>query len=255
MKRSQERQTLILSMLQATGFVPIEAMASACGTSLQTIRRDLTELSRTGKVLRYHGGARLSEPKRPENYRSRRASHVEAKRVTAELLADQIQDGSSLFLAGGSTLTLVAEALLRRDRLTIVTNNLHAALTLYDKEGFNVHVVGGWIRTASGSLVGANAASEIGTFSLDAAIISTCAITEEGALLEYDESLVGPLHAMMANARRTILVADCSKFGRTGIVRAAHLRDVNMIVTDQAVPPVFADLLKHHQIDVITGED
>ncbi|WP_414474950.1 DeoR/GlpR family DNA-binding transcription regulator [Microvirga sp. M2] len=253
MKRSQERQALILSMLQSKGFVPIELMASTCGTSLQTIRRDLSELSRTGKVLRYHGGARLSEPKRAENYRSRSASHVEEKRVAAELLVDQIQDGSSLFLAGGSTLTLVAEALLRRDRLTIVTNNLHAALTLYDKEGFNVHVVGGWIRTASGSLVGANAASEIGTFSLDAAIISTSAITEEGALLEYDESLVGPINAMIANARRTILVADCSKFGRTGIVRAAHLRDVDLLVTDRVVPSEFAELLQHYQIDLING--
>lgn len=254
MKRSHERHALILNLLQTDGFVSIEMMASACGTSTQTVRRDLAELSRDGKVLRYHGGARLPEPKRVESFQVRSASHVDEKRIAAELLSDQIPDGASLFLAGGSTLALAAEIIRKRERLTIVTNNLHAAMTLYDKEGFDVHVVGGRVRTASGSLVGNGTVEDIASFSLDFAVIGTCAITADGTLLEYDESLVGPINAMIANARKTILVADGSKLGSTGIVRAAHLRNVDMFVTDRTVAADFAALFQQWKVETISAD-
>ncbi len=40
MKRSHERHAVILAMVEADEFVSIDAMALACETSTQTIRRD-----------------------------------------------------------------------------------------------------------------------------------------------------------------------------------------------------------------------
>lgn len=237
MMRSQERHAVILTMVAGSEFVSIDEMAEACQTSTQTIRRDLNRLSELGKISRYHGGATRPESvaETAPSHAIRSASHVSEKAAAASLITDVIPDGASLFLAGGSTMEFVARALLTRSSLTVVTNSLHAAMTFYEKEGFRVHLVGGWLRTASGSLIGADTASYISQFSLDYAVIGTRGITMDGWLLEYDDDLVAPVEAMMANARSTVLVADSSKFGMPGIVRAAHLRDVDYFLTDGAV--------------------
>ncbi|TKT69915.1 DeoR/GlpR transcriptional regulator [Aquamicrobium sp. LC103] len=243
MMRSFERFDVILGLLQAQDYVTIEDMAAACDTSPQTIRRDLNVLARDGKVQRYHGGARLPEAPSAATYEVRSTSHVEEKKVAAGLLPDLIPDHSSLFIAGGSTLALAAQCLRVREGLTIVTNNLHAAISLYDKIGFEIHVVGGAMRPASGSLTGDEAARIIERFSLDFALIGTCGIAADGALLEYDQSLVPPLLAMIANARETILVADSSKFASTGIVRSTHLRSVDRLLTNETPPAASIELV------------
>jgi len=248
MKRSHERHAVILAMVNEDQFVSIEAMAQACQTSTQTIRRDLAKLSEDGRILRYHGGARLPEVDRAPSYATRSASYVQEKTAAATLILDVISDGASLFLAGGSTLGCVARALLRRSGLTIVTNNLHAAMTFYDKEGFRVHLVEGWLRTASGSLVGNRTAESISMFSLDFSVISTRGITSDGWLLEYDQDLVQPVEAMIANSRTSVLVADSSKFGSTGIVRAGHLKDIDHFLTNERPSPEFEALLDKHGV-------
>jgi DeoR family glycerol-3-phosphate regulon repressor len=248
MMRSFERHTVILKLLQGREYVAIETLAQACKTSPQTIRRDLNTLEVEGKVQRYHGGARIVGDMPIATYEVRSASHVEEKEIAASLLVELVPDGSTLFLAGGSTLALAARSLRDRENLTIVTNNLHAAVALYDRTGFQLHMVGGFMRPASGSLTGDHTSRDIERFSLDIAVIGTCGIDGEGSLLEYDQSLVQPILAMMANARETILVADASKFNATGIVRGAHLRDVHHLVTSSKPSVSTAALLAEHNV-------
>ncbi len=119
-------------------------------------------------------------------------------------------------------------------------------MSLYDRTGFNLHIVGGAMRPASGSMTGEDAARFIERYSLDLAVIGTCGIDGAGSLLDYDQSLVPPLLAMIANARETILVADASKFAASGIVRGPHLRDVDHLVTSAKPSGAIANLLAEH---------
>lgn len=250
MMRSFERHTTILKLLQEQDYVTIETMAQACETSPQTIRRDLSVLEGESKIQRYHGGARLLGVMPNATYEARSASHVKEKEVAARLLVQLVPDGTTLFLGGGSTLALSARHLRDRDGLTIVTNNIHAAVSLFDRVGFQLHVLGGFMRPASGSLTGDDTHRAIERFSLDLAVIGTCGIDAEGSLLEYDQSLVPPIKSMIANARETVLVADASKFNATGIVRGAHLRDIDHLVTSSKPIGAIAALLAEHSVQV-----
>jgi DeoR family glycerol-3-phosphate regulon repressor len=250
MMRNVERHSVILGLLQKSDHVSIETMAHACGASLQTIRRDLDELSRNGRVRRYHGGATLAPGAPAASYESRSVSHVPEKKAAAAMITEVVADGASLFLAGGSTLALTALRLRERNGLRIITNNLHAAVALFDRDGFDVHLTGGISRPASGSLTGEDALHAIERFSVDFAIIGTCGIAPDGALLEYDQSIVSPVLAMIGNARETVLVADSSKFGGSGIVRGAHLRQVRHLVTDRPPTGAMAELVGGYGISV-----
>ena len=53
------RQSEILGIARVEGRVEVEELARRFGVTLQTIRRDLTELADTGKLDRVHGGAML----------------------------------------------------------------------------------------------------------------------------------------------------------------------------------------------------
>lgn len=232
--RSFERNAAILSILQSHEHATNEILAAACGTSVQTIRRDLKELEKLGRVIRFHGGATLSGGPTILNYDAR--SHQQEKEAAAKLAATLVPNDASIFLAGGSTLALTAQHLRSRSGLTIVTNNIPAAASLFDKEGIQLHLVGGLARPTSGSITGDRAVEFIERFKVDIALVSTSGIDLDGTLLEYDQSLVSATAAMIANSRRKILVADASKFDGGGIARGVHLREFDDYVTDRALP-------------------
>ena len=246
--RSFERNSTILSILHAQEHASIEAMASACGTSVQTIRRDLRDLEKAGHVVRFHGGATLPGGAKLLNYDAGR--HLEEKQIAAELAADMVPNDASVFIAGGSTLALVARHLRRREGLTIITNNISAAAVLFDRDGMELHLVGGLARTTSGSITGEQAVEFIERFKVDIAFIGTSGIDADGTLLEYDQSIVSTTAAMIARCRRRVLVADSSKFDGGGIARGIHIREFDEFVTDRAPPSAAARIFEEGDVRV-----
>jgi DeoR family glycerol-3-phosphate regulon repressor len=89
------------------------------------------------------------------------------------------------------------------------------------------------VRRADGGIVGEAAVDFIRQFKVDFAIVGTSAIDDDGSLLDYDFREVKVAQAIMANARKVILVADSTKFDRTAPVRIGAVAQVDVFVTDQ----------------------
>lgn len=255
MKRSAERKALVISLLDAHGFVSIEALAKACGASTQTMRRDLAALSTEGRIERFHGGASLPSAGAQGNFAKRSATHVAEKRSAASLLPEVIPEGASVFLGGGSTVTLAAEQLRAHKQLMVITNNLQAAVALYDKEGFEVVVTGGRIRVASGSLVGDDTTNYVERFFADYYVFSTAGIAPDGTLLEFDQTVVAPVKAMLRNARKRVLIADSSKFNGRGVVRCGTLAEMDYLLTDRVPPANIMELIKENGVELRIPDD
>jgi DeoR family transcriptional regulator, glycerol-3-phosphate regulon repressor len=243
-----ERHTAILSMLQTREHATIDELAAVCGTSAQTIRRDLKELEKAARLKRFHGGAMAIGTPTPTAYDA--GSNLAKKENAAALVADLVPDNSSIFLSGGSTLALAAQDLRQRDGLTIITNNLHAAVALFDRKGFELHIVGGVSRISSASITGESAVEYIERFKVDVALIGTSGIDIDGTLLEYDQSLVSSMRAMLANSRKKILVADSSKFQVGGVIRGVHISEFDVFVTDRAPPAAIDSVLKANNVEL-----
>ena len=54
------RHPEILDLIRASGHVEVEELATRFGVSVQTIRRDLSDLAEMGRIERVHGGAILA---------------------------------------------------------------------------------------------------------------------------------------------------------------------------------------------------
>ncbi|MCA3487861.1 MAG: DeoR/GlpR transcriptional regulator [Rhodobacter sp.] len=234
------RQTEILDIARSEGRVIVDQLADRFGVTLQTIRRDLADLSDAGLLDRVYGGAVIRKGVANIGYQERRRLNDEAKAAIARICARAIPDNSSLFLNIGTTTEAVARELLGHRNLTVVTNNMNVANILVANESCEIMVAGGVLRRSDGGLVGDLTAQFIEQFKVDFAVIGASALDADGDLLDFDLQEVRVSQALIRRARRTFLVADASKFQRSAPVRIVSLRDIDTLYTDKPLSPELA---------------
>lgn len=240
----QSRHEKILDLVNRQGFATIEELVQTFGVTPQTLRRDLNVLHEQALLRRYHGGAgSLGSSTANTAYQQRRVQNADEKRRIAAAVADNIPDHASLFINIGTTNDAIAQALLARRGLKVITNNLHVANTLGPREDFEVIVAGGQVRSSDGGIIGEATLDLVSQFKVDFALIGTSGIDEDGTLLDFDYHEVRVSQAMIANARRVYLATDHSKFGRKAMIRLGSLTDVHTLFTDNDPPPAIVDLL------------
>jgi DeoR family glycerol-3-phosphate regulon repressor len=241
----------IMAIARQSGQVVVEELAVQFAVTPQTIRRDLTELCNAGLLVRVHGGAIVASGIENLGYDARRLVAQTQKRLIGEAAARLIADHSSMFINIGTTTEEAARALVDRNGLLVITNNLHVARLIFQAPGIDVIIAGGSVRRGDGGIMGETAISLINQFRVDTAIIGTSAIDADGTLLDFDIREVQVSRAIIENARRVILLADSSKFSRNAPVRVAHLADIDILVTDRLPSAGLAKLCQAHEVQVI----
>ena len=118
------RRTKTLSDLRATGRVSTHKLAHRYAVTVQTIRRDLSDIENAGLLTRTHGGAVPRSSVANIGYDDRRILNADAKEKIARVAASLVPDHASLYLDIGTSTEAVAEALLQHDGLMVITNNL-----------------------------------------------------------------------------------------------------------------------------------
>lgn len=234
------RHPEIVEIARKTGKVTVEDLAEHFGVTLQTIRRDLSELADEGRLERVHGGAVMPSGTTNIGYEDRRLLNAEAKTAIARACAARIPNGISLFLNIGTSTEAVAQELLQHEGLMVVTNNMNVANILATNPKCEVIVTGGHLRRSDGGLVGTLAAQTIQKFKFDLAVIGCSALDQDGDFLDFDIQEVNVSQTILRQSRKTYLVSDHTKFARSAPARIASLADVDAFFTDCAVAPDLA---------------
>lgn len=231
------RHPEILEILRRAGKVSVDGLALQFGVTLQTIRRDLAELADAGRLKRVHGGAVLPSGTQNIGYEDRRNLHRAEKARMAQRCAQAIPDDCSVFLNIGTSTEAVASALLHHRNLLVVTNNMNVANILAIANDCQVVVVGGVLRRTDGGLTGKLTIEAIRQFKFDYAVIGCSALDGDGDLLDFDLQEVEVSQTIIAQSRKTFLVADQSKFKRSAPGRIGSLAQVATLFTDAPLPP------------------
>lgn len=231
----------ILALAQSEGKVTVEALAARFGVTLQTIRRDLSDLAESGQLERVHGGAVPASGTTNIAYEERRRLNEAAKARIGQAAAAHITSGSCIYLSIGTTAEAVARALAGQDNLMVVTNNTNVAAILAPHAEIEVLVTGGTLRHADGGLTGPLTLSAIESFRFDLAVMGCSAIGPQGTVLDYDMNEVQIARAAIAHARRRFLITDHSKFQRSAPIRVADLAQFDHLITDAPLPADLQD--------------
>ncbi|MEZ5723308.1 MAG: DeoR/GlpR family DNA-binding transcription regulator [Paracoccaceae bacterium] len=227
------RQSEILQIIRSEGQVTVDDLVERFGVAAQTIRRDLTELDESGKLRRVHGGAMLPTSIANIGYEERRSLHSLEKQAIAAACAQDVPEGSSVFLNIGTSTEAVAHELLHHRDMMVVTNNINVANILAANPECAVVVTGGQLRRSDGGLVGTLTRHAISQFKVDLAVIGCSALDEDGDMLDFDIQEVSVSQTIIRQSRKVFLVADQSKFARTAPARIASMSEIDAIYTDQ----------------------
>lgn len=236
--RAETRRSLILQRIEDDGAVTVLAEAERFKTSPMTIRRDLLELSSTGRVRRVHGGAVAAHGRSYEPpYLVRAQEEVPAKRAIAEAAARLILEGDSVAVDTGSTCLEVARLLTARRNLTVVTPATRVADIIAESSSIRVISTGGHIRPGEGSMVGDLATRAFADLHVDRLILGCAGIDARFGTSDYNWDDVLVKKAMVASAKEVILVADARKFHHVAFARMCGLEDISVLVTNAAPDP------------------
>ena len=254
------RRALVLRLLRQDGVAPIADIRRLSGASEATVRRDLARLAGEGAIERVRGGAVARRGgdgpastvpalavELPLEERSGIAA--EKKRRIARRAAELCADGDTIMVDGGST-TLQLAPFLRGLRLRVITNSLALAEDLSHGSACTVILCGGVVQPASRLILDPFREDPFSDYSASLALMGVFGIDEGGAT-NTDELLIRTERAMIARARRLVVLADSRKFGLRGSLHLCGFDRISTVVTDDGVPEAWRALLAERGVDLV----
>ncbi|MES2694718.1 MAG: DeoR/GlpR family DNA-binding transcription regulator [Verrucomicrobiota bacterium] len=249
--QAEERQARIEAYLQKAEFASLEELAQSVEASVSTVRRDVTALEERGLARRTHGGARLVQAPKSDEFvfNVRDTKQVAEKEAIGLACAAILSPGQTVTLDSGSTCYHVAKHL--GDKVAqVITNSLPVANLFSGSNRHEVHLSGGVIYPRLGTLVGPHAVETFSRLHADVAILSAGGLASDG-IYNSHALLVDIQRAMIAGAARVILCLDHTKFGRRSTFRLCDFKDIDTIVTDAQAPAEALAELRAQKIEVI----
>ncbi|MCA9248883.1 MAG: DeoR/GlpR transcriptional regulator [Planctomycetales bacterium] len=231
---TEVRRSRILELVRGRGFATLPELASEMDVSESTIRRDLGRLEEAGIAKRTHGGV-LYTGQTPGflPVDTGNTEVAEKKAAIARRTAELIEDGDTVLLDGGTTTYEVARELVGR-RLQVVTDSLPVANLFMTRGESDLIIVGGYLHSRTGVLVGPHAKRMLSEINVQKAVLSVAAISD-GGFYNSNMLLVEVKRAVMAAADMVIVVADSTKFGHKSLTQLCDWNDVDYLVVDNEI--------------------
>ncbi|MGX5666506.1 MAG: DeoR/GlpR transcriptional regulator [Shinella sp.] len=239
---AQVRQAAIVEAIGRVGSVTVSDLAQQLSVSEMTVRRDLVELEKEGKLIRTHGGAVKPDraPAMPASdtadseepaFETRLVRNENLKRRIAYAAADLAAGARSIALDVGTTTYFVSETLSVRQHTKIFTNSIRSAAHLAGR-GAEIYLAGGRIRGEEMSTSGASAMSQFESLWFDVAFVGVSGLTPDG-IFDYSFEETDMKRIYLSRASRRVVLCDSTKFNNMSLVYVAALTEFNTLICDE----------------------
>jgi DeoR/GlpR family transcriptional regulator of sugar metabolism len=235
---AQQRQASILDRVRRHGGARVADLVRALGVSDMTVRRDIEALAERGLVAKVHGGAIAIEGTTDEpGYAAKSVQQRDEKVAIARAAAALVKPGNAIGVSAGTTTAALAEELTGVADLTVVTNSIPVADIFYHagRPDQTVVLTGG-TRTPSDALVGPVAQEAAARINLDLLFLGVHGMSPRAGYTTPNLSEADTNRALVAAARRLVVLADHTKWDTVGIATIAALGDAQIVVTDAGLP-------------------
>ncbi|KKA45835.1 DeoR/GlpR family DNA-binding transcription regulator [Salinivibrio sp. KP-1] len=229
------RQREILAQLAKTEHLETDDLATQFSVTTQTIRRDINQLCALGLARRHHGGINMPSAHVNSDYQRRLQRHSGVKTAIARAVAEHIPEGATVMLGIGTTVSAIAEQLLTRRDLRVITNNVQIAHILGANPDLDIWLAGGKLRANDQDMVGHSVLQFLSRFQPDIAIIGCAAVNEEGWVCEFSPDEADVSDTMLSAASARWLVADGSKWQRSAPVKVTTLSQFDYVFTNDVL--------------------
>lgn len=233
------REEVILHELRATGRVSVRDLSEMIGVSEVTIRKDLDSLEERSLLRRVRGGAVAAARGEEGSFADRMWADAAAKRAIAREVAKHVTDGDSIAIDSSTTSYYLAQELVDRDDLIIVTFGLRAAILLLEQSNATVIMPGGVVRRASGGMVGSFGNALEGRGRLKAGFFGTATVSLQHGMLELSSEEAATKRALVSICDEVHVSFASSKIDRFGVNSFAGPDEVTHLYTDDLAEDAF----------------
>lgn len=229
---NQTRRQQIVDAVNRSQQASVEGLAEHFHVSVETIRRDLSWLEKTGRLIRVHGGARtLQRDDVGDLFEKRRNEHIEAKNVMAHKALSMIERYMTIGLDASSSDWFLAR-LLPDMPLTVVTNSLEIVKELDSRPSIRIVCTGGDYCSRYADFIGTMAQRNLQSQHIHISFVSCFGVNIHTGLWENSEINAMTKRAMIDVSQKTVLLADSGKYGRRSLYNMVDWSKVRYVVND-----------------------
>ena len=230
-----ERKSLIVNRVNEAKSITMQQLKDELGVSESTIRRDITELSREGRLVKVFGGAIALESERSNEELSiimKESMNKNEKQRIAEYAASVVEPDDYVYIDSGTTTSHIITYLTEK-RATYVTNAVSHARDLV-RNGFKVLLIGGELKENTEAIVGADAILHIQKYHFSKGFFGTNGINLKLGFTTPDvrEALIKRVAIENTQPGHRYILADHDKFGLSSAVTFADFVGTT-IITDK----------------------
>jgi len=250
----EERRRTICELLQSHKVLTVERLGKLLGASSMTIRRDLDLLGNQGLVQRIHGGAAVRRSEADEPPYTIREREMQLEKQWIGLRAASLVGEREVILVDiGSTLLSLVRSLPQEREITVVTHWLPAVLEMSRRAASKTIFLGGEVNFAELSTTGGYTEEMLENFHADKLFLGVAGVSPEFGLTDYNTGEIQVKRQMIKYAKKVIVLADHTKFGRVAPLKIANLNAVHQIITDDGIPEAVRRAVESLGVEVLVA--
>ncbi|CAJ1180352.1 Glucitol operon repressor [Companilactobacillus paralimentarius] len=225
-----ERQEKLLSILKEKRLIKIEDISKEFPqVSDSTIRRDIKELEKVGKVESMYGGAVKYLSNTDELPISKKSLiNQKEKNVIANLAADLVCDGDNIYIDSGSNGSILLNQLIHK-KITIYTTNTNVFRQSMENLKAELIVIGGSYNPVTSSLSGSFTEEGLKNIFFDKSFLGANGIDAQNGITTPNISEALKKRIVKEHSRSTYILCDSSKFNLTANVKAFDISEATII--------------------------
>jgi DeoR family transcriptional regulator, ulaG and ulaABCDEF operon transcriptional repressor len=259
---SNEREDLIIGLLEKRGFVSFRELDALVDASPATIRRDLERLADTGVLVRVRGGAKaLGGPGGATTVPSHSLAGVPfhenihksalQKAAIGAAAANLCHPGEGVMIDGGST-TLQMCPHLAGLGLQVLTNSLHIVSALISQTGTRVLVPSGAVFPEQNIILSVFGDDGMPRFHAPKLFMGAASVGSQG-LMQADIVLVAAERRFIERAAEIFVLVDATKFEAPSGNVVCELNEIDGIVTDDRLNDKTANMIESAGVKLIVA--
>lgn len=253
-----DREQILMNRLRMTGRMNLLETMELLKISESTARRLFSKMEREGKLIRVHGGVRISG-KVPYEYSFEEVARLrmEEKKAIGAKACDMLKDGDIVFCDTGTTVLCFCMELRRRMEenpfdLRVYTNS-QANFEVLAPE-VPITLLGGEYRPNRKDFIGFLTEHAVSKVRFTKCFLGTdgCDMKQSFTTTDFDTARMDEV--AIRNSDEVVILCDSDKFYSCAQIGYAEFAQVDRIVTDRGISSEIRRQLEEYGMEVITAE-
>lgn len=226
----EERHQLILQQINLHKKALTSDLCRLLNVSLDTVRRDLIELEKNGKIVKVHGGAISTNFHHP--FQQQEVYARSEKKEIAQKALRLIKDGMIILTGGGTVMLELARIIPENLKGTLFTVSPLVALEIAQRSTVDVILLAGRLSRNTYICTGASVVSQLSELRVDLCLMGTNGLSLEKGITDYDWEVVQIKKAMLKSAEQTALLCISEKLGIAHKIQVCPLNSIHYLFTE-----------------------